>query len=173
MSHKHLTDDEIQNFLDGNLSEAQTDVVDHLQTCEFCQKQLRHYQQVYVELAHDKGFNLSADFSATVISRLQDEASRSLRQRLWDISIWIVGILIGVVISIYFIDLKSLSKDMTQSLGALSSFGSIMLSFFKTFEKSLNLNIFQLVTAGCVLLLILAIDHFILQRIRNLGSSVS
>jgi len=171
MAHRHLTDDEIQSFLDGNLSQA--DIVGHLQTCEYCQYQLKQYQQLYIELAHDKGFNLSTDFARRVISRLQTEPSRSLMQRLWDVSIWVVGLLAGVVTSFYFIDLKLVSKEISEALSSLGTLNSAMLSVFKTFDKSLNLNIPQLAIAGFVLMLILAIDHFILHRIRNLRSSFS
>ena len=36
MEHKHLTDDEIQDFLDGNIPRGETDLRHHLERCEIC-----------------------------------------------------------------------------------------------------------------------------------------
>ena len=45
MERKHLTDEEIQAFLDRKRSDQEMERNHHLKNCEICQRNLKYYQK--------------------------------------------------------------------------------------------------------------------------------
>ncbi|MGB2982199.1 MAG: zf-HC2 domain-containing protein, partial [Candidatus Zixiibacteriota bacterium] len=71
MSLKHLTDEEIQNYLDGNLSRDIALLTErHLETCPLCREAVKQYQGVYAGLDKEEGFELSKGFAKSVVKML-------------------------------------------------------------------------------------------------------
>jgi predicted anti-sigma-YlaC factor YlaD len=67
---RHLTDDEIQAYLDLRAEGLAPDLMDHLETCGTCRAAVRAYQALYARLADDRGFEAPPGFAANVIARL-------------------------------------------------------------------------------------------------------
>ena len=82
MAVKHLTDAEIQDYLDGNLKQEHVFIVtQHLEACELCQKELHQYKILYSELKSDIDINLSPNFANTVSAKLRKESPDSASRR--------------------------------------------------------------------------------------------
>jgi predicted anti-sigma-YlaC factor YlaD len=64
----HLSDEEIQIYLDGSPLDASA--VDHLQKCQRCRRALTAYQLVYAGLADQSVFSMPRGLAPAVLSRL-------------------------------------------------------------------------------------------------------
>ncbi len=100
MGLKHLSDDQLQDYLDGNLKEEA--VINHLDSCPLCRQKLKEYEQLYTALEIDEGFTLSPEFTSKVIARVVAEPV-SARQTISSESILIIAGIIGSVAAVYFI----------------------------------------------------------------------
>jgi hypothetical protein len=160
MSLRHLTDEEIQEYLDGNLPPE--DVLSsktHLEICPLCRESLRQYQSLYVDLAGDEEFELSRDFAKSVVSRLPETAKAKSHFNYANVFWTILGIIITVGIILYYVDLKPLLETISHALLSQYEFGSILVSSMKSFLVSLNGNIYFWVLAGLTFLVIVALDR--------------
>lgn len=78
MELRHLTDEEIQDYLDGNVPSGNRYVQEHLRKCERCRKALLEYQSLYLGLKKDGVLNflqifqkwLSQNFQKNKLSNL-------------------------------------------------------------------------------------------------------
>ena len=69
----HLTENEIQDYLDGNLQSDDTYVKFHLDTCNSCGAQLEQYRALYSDLNADLPLPLSGEFADAVIGKVTAE----------------------------------------------------------------------------------------------------
>ncbi|OGC79676.1 MAG: hypothetical protein A2145_04490 [candidate division Zixibacteria bacterium RBG_16_40_9] len=122
MAVKHLSEDQIQDFLDGNSPTSKNLVERHIRACPACKKIYGHYQNLFVGLKQDPGFQLSPDFASSVISRLPQAAQAKVRFQLSDIFIGITGIAALIGALIYFIDINIFS-DLITKIRSLASLG--------------------------------------------------
>ncbi|MCK4403570.1 MAG: hypothetical protein KAW02_00645 [candidate division Zixibacteria bacterium] len=163
MPLKHLTDEEIQDYLDGNLSQQKTLLAErHLETCPLCQETLKQYQSLYVGLKNDKGFDLSKSFAKSVIKRLPAEGEAESRFNFVNIFLTILGIIITAGVTLYYVDLRPLVKAFSHVLPG-PELGSGLVAFIKNLLVGLNGNIGFLIFALLTLVIIGALDHFVFQ----------
>jgi archaellum biogenesis protein FlaJ (TadC family) len=73
----HLSDEDLQKYLDKDpeLNKAQFDR--HLKACDHCRKNYIIYKQLYAGLANEAGFMLSANFSESVVSRIRKKQEKT------------------------------------------------------------------------------------------------
>ena len=71
MNIKHISDDEIQSFLDGIDMENRALIQEHLDSCSLCQNNLKTYQQLYQSISSAEISELSPDFSDRVMAELE------------------------------------------------------------------------------------------------------
>ncbi len=119
---KHLSEDQIQDFLDGNSPTSKNLVERHIRACPACKKIYLNYQNLFVGLKQDPGFQLSPDFTHSVISRLPQAAEAKARFQLSDIFIGITAIAALMGALIYFIDI-SIFSDLITKIRSLASIG--------------------------------------------------
>lgn len=164
MSLRHLTDEDMQEYLDGNLSpENELSFKTHLEICPLCQGSFKQYQSLYVGLANDEGFELSESFAKSLISKLLAEAKPKARFNYANVFWTILGIIITAGIIIYYIDLKPLGKAISNTFIPQYEFGSVLVASIKSFLSGLNGNIALLAFAGLTLLIIAALDRALVQ----------
>jgi hypothetical protein len=164
MSLKHLTDEEIQEYLDGYLSQQNALLFEkHLEICPHCQESLKQYQSLYVGLANDKGFDLPESFTKSVLSRLPAEPEPKSRFNYVNIFLTILGIIIAVGITFYYVDLKPLGRVISNIFVPQYEFGSELIVSIKSSLVSLNGNLSLLAFAGLTLLIIAALDRALVQ----------
>jgi hypothetical protein len=126
MQLKHLTDDDIQEYLDGNLSEEKTlSIQNHLKTCPTCRDALKQYQDLYVGLQDDKKFELSRGFAKSVLKKLPAESEARSKHSLVNILLAVVGIIVTVGVMQYYVDLRPLGRAfyhlLLEPLGGLEN----------------------------------------------------
>jgi len=164
MSLRHLTDEEIQEYLDENLSPENELLFDtHLEICPHCQESLKQYQSLYVGLANDKGLNLSKNFTESVVSRFPVEAEVKSYFNYANVFLTILGISIAVGVTFYYVDLKPLGRAFLNIILPQYEFGSAFVASAKSFLVGLNGNLSLLAFAGLTLLIIAALDRALVQ----------
>jgi predicted anti-sigma-YlaC factor YlaD len=162
MSLRHLNEEEIQEYLDGNLSRRKALLVErHLKTCLFCQERLNQYKSLYVALADDEDFELSRDFAKSVTSKLPAITNAPARANYVNTFFTILGSIIGMALIFYYVGLKPLSGAISHTLLSQYEFGSTLVASMKSFLVSLNGNTSFWVLAGLTLLVIVALDHLL------------
>jgi hypothetical protein len=67
---RHLTEEEIQTYLDGPSGEHDTGIVRHLRTCKQCREVLETYKALYDGLSADPAYAIPHDLAGSVLSAL-------------------------------------------------------------------------------------------------------
>ena len=165
MALKHLTDKEIQDYLDGNLSQEKNLIVkQHLDFCESCQSEFNEYKNLYAGLKNDADVSLSPNFSKSVISKIQQEAPTTFNIRFRDILLSIMGLLFAVGTTLYYVDFKPVMKSLNKSLKQPIDNSTAIFSSLKQALETLNVDFNLIVFAGLILLIIIAVDHFLYRN---------
>lgn len=118
MSQDHLRDDQLQDYLDGNVSETDP-IAMHLENCPRCQKALAVYRSLYSALENDPGITLSPDFADAVMSRLPEKHPVEVPQpaahrfHIKDSMVMFIAAAVVIAAAIYFISPDLLLKPFT------------------------------------------------------------
>lgn len=96
---KHLTDDQIQNYLDNNQLEGE--LKSHLTDCELCRLNLKAYQKLFNVLNTESLPELSQDFIQSTIKRIENPNER--KWSIFENIIIAIMFSISLLISIYFL----------------------------------------------------------------------
>ncbi len=162
----HLTDEEIQNYLDGNTPQQANQVESHLKICLHCQNLFNEYQALFTELKQEPQFQLPEQFADVIMKKLPFAYKTRLLPSL------VKNVLLGIgflwltiiVISIaYLIDSKPWEELRNQSSHLISDLQTI---FFVSINRMLSDLIgkpYLLLFAGLTLLTIAIIDRLIIQ----------
>jgi hypothetical protein len=67
---RHLTEEEIQTYLDGSSDEIDAEVRRHLETCRPCREVLADYEALYAGLADTSDFEIPRNLAGSVLSGL-------------------------------------------------------------------------------------------------------
>ena len=110
---KHLTDDEIQKYLDKDSSVDNYEIKSHLQNCKQCRQSMILYKKLYSGLADDTGFLLSANFSHTVISQLESKSRNNTK--IFEGLLVSIAVVISLGLTIYFTNLDKVFLKVYQS----------------------------------------------------------
>ena len=151
----HLTEEQIQGYLDKQDSFDSKAIEEHLRVCASCRKSLEEYRKLYTALNTDLFSALANDFSEQVVSAVS--GSRESRWQLFESGFIIAFFLIGVAASLYFINpLPFLTNAATNIFNSLGGFATKILP-----ELNGNLPIF--IVAILIFLLVELIDKKILR----------
>jgi hypothetical protein len=155
-------DEELQNYLDGNMSPSQVPIFEqHIQDCKKCQAELAHYQNLYAGLKEAKGFALSPDFSHSVMKAVRAEAKKAWLARLWNVLLPVLGIAVGIGVMVYYVDFKPFIKAFGDSLNPSRYFDNSVLTSLTEILSKLNVNLNLIVFAGLSLLAVIGIDQLL------------
>ena len=102
MALKHLTDNQVQEYLDGKISKNSW-MAEHLRSCSDCTEQIDAYSSLYSALEVEEKMGLSANFADRVVSTITAQASTTPGFQIWQIFSAIVGIGLGLIVAVYFI----------------------------------------------------------------------
>jgi anti-sigma factor RsiW len=162
MAVRHLTDEQIQRYLDGDMS-RDSDAAYHLQHCPACQRQLQSYRKVYEGLQQDVGFELAPGFAESVMTRLAAAPERSSRVSFAGLILLIFGTVAVAGLALYFFEVKALTK-MLASLSTMGiSFGSSIVESLRVTTASLGVGMDIMLSAGLILLTFAAIDRILVR----------
>lgn len=98
----HITEEQIQAYLDKQSSLEAIKIEEHLKICSFCQKSMEEYQEVFAILNTDPNTSLSVDFSKKLISAIT--APQETKRRLFESGFIITFFLFGITGSVYFVN---------------------------------------------------------------------
>ena len=163
MQLKHLTDQEIQSYLDGNLSsEIAILTKRHLETCPLCREAVKQYQGVYAGLDEDKGFDLSKGFAKSVVKMLPPQGETKSPFDLLNVFLTILGVIVAAGVTIYYVDLRPLGRAFSHILPG-PQLGSGVVTFVEDLLVGLNGNLGLLILGVLTLLIIGGLDRLLLQ----------
>jgi anti-sigma factor RsiW len=163
MQLKHLSDEEIQDYLDGNLSKAAAlKMEEHLEACPRCREALKQYQNVCVGLEDDRGFELPRGFAKAVVRRLPAEGETESRFNYLNVFLAILGIIVAAGGTLYFVDLRPLGRAFSHVLPG-PELGSGLLALIENLLIGLNGNVGFLIFALLTLILVAVLDRLVFQ----------
>jgi hypothetical protein len=151
----HLSDEQIQKYLDKNNSLNRTDIEKHLKTCDSCQKNLMIYKQLYSGLTDETGFMLSANFSESVVSRIKKKEEKS--KNFFEGLLLVIAGLFSVGLLFYFTNLGKVLLSVFQKNSA--ELKPFIVGIGNIFGSNLILILFAII----ILLLFGLADKLILQ----------
>lgn len=163
MEHKHLTDDEIQDLLDGNIPHGETALRHHLDTCEVCTAALEQYKTLTVGLQKEPSFHLSRNFARSIVSKLSPEHPNPSFFMSTDIILIAIGLVLALGAIFYFVDLKPVVEIIARITLPKSALKTTFLTPIKNLLATLNGNVGLLLFAGVALLFVAVVDQIIVK----------
>lgn len=166
----HLTDDQIQQLLDGSLTDANI-VASHLDQCPKCQNEVANYQALFVGLKEEVDFSLSANFADTVLDNIPDLSATPVASaspvfstpiiKFSDGLIGLSAITIMVAVALYFLDLLAIgTATRLWGLEMLTS-GTAVLNVVKQFLSGYGINPLMVLFIVVTLSAIVVIDRIV------------
>ncbi|MFQ5638065.1 MAG: hypothetical protein ACE5IR_08725 [bacterium] len=164
---RHLNEEIIQEYLENKDASDYHWVPSHLNKCARCRYEVQQYEILFTELQQETGFDLSKNFAESVLGKIQPQTSKAAH---WGVLVLIsfVAFISALGAALYFIDMTPI----------LSWFGSIQefldLEIFaavNTFLTGLHLDLSLFGFAALVLMIIRAVDHFIMHSKQALLSN--
>ncbi len=163
MQLQHLTDEEIQDYLDGNLSgDVASLILQHLEVCHRCREAVKQYQSVYIQLEDDKGFQLSKGFARSVVNKLPAEGEAKSYSGIINILLVVLGIVVSLGVTLQYVDLKPLGKALSDFLPG-PELGAGLLDLVEGLLVGLNGNVEFLMVALLIFLLVVGLDRLVFQ----------
>jgi anti-sigma factor RsiW len=154
MAVEHLSDDRIQEYLDGVLAPPEhTRVKDHLDSCAQCRQTAGRYRALYHALAEQPAVELSGDFA----DKVTNQAAGCRPSRFNPIWLWpVAAVAVFVVTHIWFVSLtpvwtsvEAMFDAQAESLtGMLHKWGSIVNNYATTGRILLGAALSLLMVAG-------------------------
>jgi len=104
---RHLTDQEIQNYLDKKVTDASMET--HVQSCLQCRNQIAVYEQIFSGLKKQNDIVLTANFAEKIIRILEVKEEKHARRWDW----FFMGILglLGVGLTIYYSNVSDVADS--------------------------------------------------------------
>ena len=171
MGTGHLTDDDIQTYLDGESVRENKEIVEHLDSCKTCRSRLAQYRSLYVGLKDDSGFELPADFAERVTSSIGLSKSEASHKSYSNVLVTIMGFLAIIGAIIYFVDIPAILKSFSQVSWTGSLFSKEFIADAKTLLEASTGMLSLLIPGVLALITVWIIDHY-LTKSRHKPSSL-
>jgi len=168
---KRLTDEQIQEYLDGNLSAAEKTLVEKvLQESPEQRKRLNHYKSLSMALSEDPGFELSPNFAHNVMVNMQKDGAEKVLFKFSQVILWLVGIATAIAVTIHFTNFQPVLEKFKTIGNDSSGIFNTFIASFKAFFESINVNPAFIGMIIVVLGAIFLIDRAI-TRVRNTSTT--
>lgn len=161
----HLTDDMLQDYLDGNVASLAPAMLSHLKNCTHCQSQLQQYRQLLAELKAAPILDYPADFPAEIIAQLPPT------KPAFNLSDWLIpmlgltGAIISTGVMVYLGKIQFNLLFLTAWFPTGRQILTYLLNFGHNLKASLHLNFFLLGFATLTLFLTVLLDRWLLRRL--------
>jgi len=158
----HLDDEDIQNYLDGNLAEKEPDIAAHLESCPQCRLKVKEYRLLYGVLKVDNTPALSPEFATSVLADIhtpsaEDKKSVSpVRALVYSLS----GLVAALFILTFFIDFSSV-VPLNQLITLRGNIAGVANSIFGALTEVMPFKLTLIVPVGLILLAVAAVDYII------------
>lgn len=165
---KHMSDSDFQDYLDGNCPPGDTFIRKHLKTCEACKHRLEQYGILYSGLKDDIAWSLPDNFADNLISELPDRtAPLKAVYRFLNSEVFLIfaGIAAALGAALYYIDFQAYLQFFYNVFKLEFDFTQLLEEFTDVFTLLNPPGLSFLLSGGLVLLIIYALDRFIIQRL--------
>ena len=167
-----LTDEQIQDYLDGNLSAAERDAVDSvLRQSPAERDRFNHYKSLFMSLEEDPGFELSPDFAHSVVVGMKEDTTEKALFKFSQVVLWLVGIAAALAVAFHFSNIGQILGDYKGLKGEGSNIVTTFLNSFKQLFEDLHIDPIFIGMIIVVLGAIFLIDRAI-SRVRNNTASM-
>ena len=144
MLTKHLTDDEVQLYVD-DIKQCDVGIIEHVHLCEDCKSKVEVYQLLITSIRHQPSPSFDFDISELILQRLP-----SPKQKASDKSLLWMLIFIGVafvgVIAYYFQDSFAYLYDGISStfiylivITVVTVLTGLFIDMYKKYNKEMKL----------------------------------
>ncbi len=157
---KHLSENEIQEYLDNTDFTGKQEIITHLDGCQLCRNRVKEYETLFFQLEKAEPGELSPDFAAKVMSKIKAEAPARSPRPVWSIALSIAGVILGLVSIGYFVNLAPLLESVKLS-GLLQYFDRVLFTRLSAIAGALNMELSTIIYVGLTLIIIAAIDVII------------
>ena len=163
---KHISDQDFQDYLDGNRPPNDSFIQKHLETCETCRRQLEQYEVIYASLSSNIEWSLPDSFADTVVARLSTKhESRFALYRFLSSDVFLIftGVVLSLGAVLYFMNYQVFLKP----LRSVFSWKTGLIPVFEKLQSAGELfgpdGFTYLLSGGLILLIVGMIDRLILQ----------
>lgn len=160
---RHLTDDEIQAYLDGTGPDLSETMESHISSCKRCRRSIETYRMLYIGLADAGSFEPVRDPAPAVLCMLGIETSRG-RSRPIEVILAAVGIVAAVAVALAWLDLGPLAGAIADLAGPLTGILSHAVEIARSYFGDLNHGVTTLLLGAAVLLSMVALDMFLPRK---------
>ena len=172
MESKHLTDAEIQDYLDGDADREDSTTAKHLDSCSLCKKNLELYRCLYSGLCDDVGYELSVDFADKVVSSVGLGDSRGYIKRYANALATIVGSVAALAALYCFTDIPKIIAGGAWLGWFDSILGGRIYSSMTGYASSAGNTVSLIISGILALVTIWAVDRFMIRSKRRPSSLV-
>ena len=161
MSLRHLNDEDIQAYLDGQLAHRAKQIERHLLECDSCREKLEHYRSVFQALKQDTTLSLAPGFPDRVMAAVTKEPAANATDSFvsWLSLAAAAIVLVGLGAVQYFVGwqwLMTFSRNISQSV---LSFKNSLMGSTASMPGILGDNLPILLACGMAMILVVCIEH--------------
>lgn len=164
MNREHLTDEELQEFLDESLSLGKSRM-DHIQSCESCRRALEAYRNLFTGIRTDPGFKLPRHFAKTVAAKAMRKVNPLATHR-FEITLIAAGVLVVLGLGILLTHFPPFIETI-RKVALPQEFDSAVVQPIRRMLDGLNGSLILIPFAGLALVFVLFIDRFINKSRQN------
>lgn len=167
----HLSDDQLQSYLDRTTEGPSPEIELHLESCPKCREALLHYKLLYRKLSHAETPALSASFKSATLARitnLDKPVAASAFKFVWW---WVVGIATSLLIAGYILNLKVLVDAISSFTRGQMAAERVVSSVLSAVTNTVGDDLPVLLFAGMLLLMVALADRILLHRKSHRGGT--
>ena len=161
MSLRHLSDEDIQAYLDGRLVHRVKLIERHLLECDSCREKLEHYRAVFQALKQDTTPSLAPGFPDRVMAAVAKEpAAKATDSFVSWLSLAAAAIVIvGLGAVQYLVGWQWLITFSRNILQSVLSFKNSLMGSTESMPGILSDNLPVLLACGMAMILVVCIEH--------------
>lgn len=160
---KHLTDTDIQTYLEGPGSEKARAFDDHLSGCRICRRRVDEYKSLFAHLGDDSAVPVVRGLADKVMASVTAARAPDEPSSLADLVLTGAGVLLAAAALYIFVGLQPLSRGLAMLGGSLPAIMSAGLGAAKDFGRP------TLIAAAAVVFLVYIINGLPFCRARTRG----
>jgi hypothetical protein len=163
MAVTHLSDQDIQDYLDDPRGDLSRRVAKHLEACAHCHTQLQQYQNLFSALNHEPELTQRFDFADAVMAKIMAGGEEAFTLPIW---LAFFGMIAGIATTLYLVGLEK-AANFFATLRTYFSFDWHIFSTINQYLAGLHLNLGLLALAIFTIAMMSIIDRFVFQSRHN------
>jgi anti-sigma factor RsiW len=168
VNQEHLTDEQLQDYLDGNISKSEPIAV-HLENCPGCQQALRLYEGLRLGLEKEMATDLAPDFADAVMDRLPEKLPTMVtttpgRFQIRDSLVFFIAAVALISTGLYFVGADSLLNLFSGGVSSPQISENRLLTDVGSYLSDLNISTMTILFAVLSFAGIGIIDRVISRR---------